>query len=136
VTLRVVLIALALAAVLLSGCGDDEPERSGATPAQALAEIEKLRTSLDAALATYGTGDPANAERLIAEAHHEHFAPAQGALEEANRELADRLDKAIGQELRQKIKANAPKAEVTALAARIRTDLDRAGAVLRAIPAA
>lgn len=120
------------AGVLLGACGgDDEEAESSTTPAQAIAEIGEVRSGLDSALATYATGDSVKADEQVGDAYLKHFELVEGPLDKVDHELNEKLEHAIREELREKIKAKAPEAEVTALADEIRADLDKAEAALR-----
>lgn len=118
--------------IAFAGCGDDEKSaESTGTPAQAIAEIGETRAGIDAALATYAAGDATKADEQVGDAYLKHFEEVEGPLEEVDHELTEKLEDAIREELRGKIKAKAPAAEVNALADSIKADLDKAAAALK-----
>ena len=129
-TFAVVLLALALAG-LGAGCGSDEAEEADVTPAAAAAEIDTIKSMLDDALAKYEDGDADAAEELVGDAYLEHFEEVEHPLEEADEELMEDLEHTISTEIREKLKAGAPAAEVAQLIAATKADLDRAKAALQ-----
>jgi outer membrane murein-binding lipoprotein Lpp len=128
-------LAVLCGAVLIAGCGDDEQETEAPAATQtaqtALAEIEKVRTGLDEAQATYASGDAAAADTQVGDTYLEHFELVEGPLGDKDAELNEKLEDTIREELREKITAKAPKGEVAALFDEIDADLDKAEAALR-----
>lgn len=124
-------IALPLIALALAGCGDEDKAEEAVSPERAIAEIAEVRSGLDAALATYAAGDAAKADEQVGDVYLQHFELVEGPLDKADHELNEKLEDAIREELRGKIKANAPAEEVEALAAEIEADLTKAEAALR-----
>jgi hypothetical protein len=117
-----------------AGCGDDkkrESTQAGATPAEAIQEIAKVRSGLDQALASYRAGDEKAADTQAGDAYLKHFEEVEGPLEAKNHDLKEALEHDIRDELRAKIKAGAPKAEVAKLVDAINADLDDAETALR-----
>ena len=126
-TFALVLLALTLGA----GCGSDEAEEADVTPAAAAAEIDTIKSMLDDALAKYEDGDAEAADELVGDAYLEHFEEVEHPLEEADEELMEDLEHTISTEIRAKLKAGAPAAEVAQLIAATKADLDRAKAALQ-----
>lgn len=130
--LRSGLTAIVLGAGLLTvGCGDEKTALDASSPEKAIAEIEETRSGLDAALATFAAGDAAKADEQVGDAYLEHFEEVEGPLGKVDAELKEKIEDAIREELREKIKANAPAEEITALADEIKADLEKAEAALR-----
>lgn len=126
---------VALSAALIAGCGGDSKKEAEAEPTtsaqQALAEIGEVRSGLNQALATYTAGDYKTADTQVGDAYLEHFELVEGPLEEKDAELNEKLEDAIREQLREKMQAEAPAAEVSRLVKRIKADLDKAEAALR-----
>jgi hypothetical protein len=124
---------LLVVAALSVGCGDDSKSsgQEESTPQIARTELARTRTLLDQAVKTYASGEQAAAEQQVGDAYLEHFEHVEGQLEKVDEELNEELEEALSQDLRAKMKAGAPKREVEALAAEIRSDLDRAEAALK-----
>ncbi len=131
-TLRRCIPVLALSgSLLLAACGGSDSSSEAAseastTPAQARAEIGKVRTAIDDALASLKQGDRAAAGEAIAEGYVEHFEKVEGPLEKVDPELKEKLEDSISTDLRDKIKSGASRAEVQQLAHSIRAELDTA----------
>lgn len=127
------LLALGAASLTLAACGGDDEDKEtekAASPAVALKEAGETKAAITAALATYATGDTAGAEEQVAEAYVSHFEEVEGALEERDHELNERLEESISGDLRTAIKAK-DDAKVKALGAAIVADLTKAEAALR-----
>jgi hypothetical protein len=129
---------LAALALAVSACGDDSSSSessSGAdassAKATALREVGETRDGLQAALATYKKGDHAAAEEQVSETYLQHFEHVEGALEDADHELNEKLEDGIREELRDDIKARKPAAEVEQAVEALMADLDKAEALLR-----
>ena len=126
--------AALIASLALVACGGDskgsEQEEQG-SPAVALKEAGETRAALTAALATYKGGDQRAAEDQVAEAYLQHFEEVEGALEEKDAELKEKLEEAISTELRDAIKAGKPVAEVESQVEALVADLEQAEAALR-----
>ena len=117
---------------LLTGCGgDDEKATEGTTATQAITEIGAVRDGLDEALSTYKSGDQQAADQLVGDAYLEHFELVEGPLEAKDEELTETLEDAIREELRDKITAGAPEAEIAGLITEIKADLEKAESALR-----
>jgi hypothetical protein len=127
------LISLLATSALVAGCGDDKEkeEHEAATPEVALKEVGETRAALQAALATYKSGDAKAAEEEVAEAYLQHFEEVEGALEDRDHELNEELEEAISGELRQLIKDGKPAAAVEKAFEDVYADLDKAEAALR-----
>jgi hypothetical protein len=124
-----VLALLALALVSFgAGCGSDNSSSSDdeVTSAEAAAEIDKIKSLLDDALAKYTDGDAEAAEQIVGDAYLEHFEKVEHPLGEVDHELMEDLEGTISKEIREKMKAGAPAAEVEQLVDRTKTDLDTA----------
>jgi hypothetical protein len=121
--------------LLVAGCGggsgDQAAAKEQATPQEALTEIAEVRKGLDRALSTYEAGDAAAADEQVGTAYLEHFEHVEGPLDKVDHELKETLEHAIREDLRSKIKAKAPQAEVKALTDAIEADLTKAEAALR-----
>jgi high-affinity iron transporter len=132
-------LALALSAVALMACGDDdkgstaakESSHAAASPAVAIAEIGEVRGLLDQAEAEVKAGDRKAADSLLGDAYLEHFEEVEGPLGKKDHELMESLEEAISTELREKIKSGAAATEVAPLFDDVRTNLDKAEAALK-----
>ena len=128
--------ALLCATVLgVAACGGGDGSgaaREQGSAATARREAAETRDALRAALATYRAGDRAAAADQVAEAYVSHFEEVEGPLEAKDHELKERLEDAIGDELRdgdegRQARAARSSAQVKAIVA----DLDKAEAALR-----
>jgi hypothetical protein len=130
---RFVLALLALSLVSFgAACGsDDESSEEDITPAAAAAEIDRIKSLLDDALAKYVGGDAEAAEEIVGDAYLEHFEKVEHPLEEVDEELMEDLEGTISTEIRTKMKDGAPAAEVEGLIERTKADLDRAKTALQ-----
>ena len=129
-------VAAVAAGMLAAGCGSDESSSEAskeetATPQQAIREIAAVRQGLDQAIATYRSGDKAAADEQVGDTYLQHFEIVEGPLEEADKELNEKLEDGIREELRGLIKDGAPKAQVEKLHEEIAAELDKAEAALR-----
>jgi hypothetical protein len=132
-------LALALSAVALVACGDDdkgstaakESSHVSASPAAAIAEIGEVRGLVDQAEARVKAGDRKAADSLLGDAYLEHFEEVEGPLGKKDHELMESLEEAISTELRDKIKSGAAATEVAPLFDEVRTNLDKAEAALK-----
>ena len=129
--MRTFVLALLALTLVGAGCGSDDAEEADVTPAAAAAEIDTIKSMLDDALAKYEDGDAEAAEELVGDAYLEHFEEVEHPLEEADEELMEDLEHTISTEIREKLKAGAPAAEVAQLIAATKADLDRAKAALQ-----
>jgi predicted lipid-binding transport protein (Tim44 family) len=129
-TLVLALLALTLAG-LGAGCGSDNAAETDVTPAAAAAEIDTIKSTLDDALTKYEDGDAKAAEQLVGDAYLEHYEELEHPLEEADKELMEDLEHTLSTEIRAKLKAGAPAAEVKQLIVATKADLDRAKAALQ-----
>jgi hypothetical protein len=129
------MLAIAVAASVVVGCGGSDESKdeaeAQATPQEAIAQIGEVRTGLDEALKTYESGDASKADEQVGDAYLQHFELVEGPLENADEELNEKLEDAIREELRGKIKDNAPKAEIQQLTDAIKADLAKAEAALK-----
>ena len=125
-------MTLALLALALAGCGGDaDADSENATPAQATAEIATIETMLDTAVAQYRRGQVRAADRTVGDAYLEHFEHVEDPLGERDHELMEALEHRIATEIRDRMKDRAPNAEVAALVADTKRDLDAAAAALQ-----
>ena len=125
-------VALITGSLIVAACGgSDSSEPETASPAVARKEIGETRDALNAALATYKSGDKAGAQEQVAEAYVSHFEEVEGPLDSKDHELNEDLEHAISDELRASMKAGKPAAAVEAQVKAILADLDKAEAALR-----
>jgi hypothetical protein len=144
---------LAAMALVASGCGSSDEGSSGTpaaqtengktaereeegehatTPEDAVEHLREVRNLLANALAQYREGDATEADKIVGDAYLEEFEHVEELLGERDRELMEDLEHTISTELRDKIKAGAPIAEVQALVEHINDDLFKAEEVLKA----
>ena len=127
----IVLLALMLGAGLTgTSCGSSEEE--GASPSEAAAEIDEIKTLLDEGLSQYRNGDKAAADTTVGDAYLEHFEEVEDPLGERDHELMEELEHRISTEIRDEMKNEAPPDQVAALIAETKSDLDTAKARLQA----
>ena len=121
-------LVLTLVAGAVGGCGgsDSDDSEEDATPAQAIAEIGRVRALLDEAVVVYRAGRREAAEETVGEAYVEHFEKIEGPLGERDDELMEELEEAIATKLRDDMKAGEPAAEIEAAVAEIKRELDEA----------
>jgi hypothetical protein len=127
-------LALVLAALLLAvaGCGgSDDSDEESATPAEAVAEIEEIKTMLATAVQQVGDGDADAAEETVGDAYLEHFEHVEGPLGERDHELMEELEEAISTDLRNDIKDGKSADQVQAKVDAIEAELDQAVEVLQ-----
>jgi len=123
--------------VFAAGCGSKsgdaakEQAAQQATPQQAIAQVAKVRTGLDAALATYRAGDRAKASEQVGDAYLEHFELVEPPLDRVDHGLRVKVEQTIRQTLRDRMKAGAPTADVARLVQRVDGLLDRVTATLQ-----
>lgn len=96
----------------------------------ALEEIRLVRSAIQEALTAFKQGQAARAQELVVQAYLDHFEKAEGPLEQKDRNLMKRLERLIRVDLRDKIKAKAPVAEVERLVQTILASLDQAERLL------
>ena len=133
---KVSAVLLLIAAVLLlvvAGCGgdDDESAEESATPAEAVAEIEEIKTLLATAVQQVRDGDQDAAEKTVGDAYLEHFEEVEGPLGERDHEFMEELEEAISTDLRNDIKDGKSADEIQAEVDEIDADLDRAVELLQ-----
>jgi hypothetical protein len=119
-------ILLVLVAVGCSGAASSSPAGSSAPPVDVLAEVDATAKGVEDAVVAYEAGDAAGATELVTAAYLEHFELLEGALEAVDEELKELLEDKIREEMRAKIAAGAPAAEVRALGTEILDLLDQA----------
>jgi len=131
------LVAVILGAWLTGGFGDTESAGSAPSTAtapstqEALAQLDQTRASLRAALATYRGGDAAKADEQVGDAYLAHFEIVEKALDPRDKPLRLRIEKSIREDLRARIKARAPLAELRRMVDRIEASFVQAQAALR-----
>jgi high-affinity iron transporter len=129
------LATVAIAALALGACGDDDSdsgssdaaeEAAAVTPQKAIAEIAVVKEGLEDGLAAYRKGDEAEADRLVGDAYLEHFELVEGPLERRDHELNEELEELIRETLRGEIQDGASPARVAALVTEAQRELDEA----------
>jgi hypothetical protein len=121
----IVLLALVLGVGLTgAACGSSEEE--GASPTEAAAEIDEIKTLLDQGLSQYRSGDKAAADTMVGDAYLEHFEEVEDPLGERDHELMEDLEHRISTEIRDQMKDGKAPDEVAALIADTKADLDTA----------
>lgn len=103
-------------------------ETAGRDP---VAELGEVRALLTDARTAYDEGKRDEAQELVSEAYLEHFEKVEPALLERDRDLMESLEVLISTELRNAIKAGAPRAKVNALTRQALAGLDQAERVLQ-----
>jgi hypothetical protein len=138
VTVRIGMTLAALAiGVFAAGCesksGDAAKEQAEqqSTRQQAIAQIAKVRSGLDAALATYRAGDRGKADEQVGDTYLEHFELVEPPLDRVDHELKERTEDTIRETLRDRMKAGAPTADVARLVRQIDGLLDEATTALQ-----
>jgi hypothetical protein len=128
----VLILLIAALALAVAGCGgNDESEEESATPAEAVTEIEEIKTMLATAVNQVRAGDADAAEETVGDAYLEHFEHVEHPLGEEDHELMEELEEAISTDLRNDIKDGKSADEIEAAVAEINTDLDRAVELLQ-----
>jgi hypothetical protein len=128
----VLILLLAALALAVAGCGgSDEEDEESATPAEAVAEIDEIKTMLATAVDQVRAGDADAAEETVGDAYLEHFEKVEHPLGEEDHELMEELEEAISTDLRNDIKDGKSADEIEAAVAAINTDLDRAVVLLQ-----
>jgi hypothetical protein len=128
----VLILLIAALALAVAGCGgNDESEEESATPAEAVTEIEEIKTMLATAVDQVRAGDADAAEETVGDAYLEHFEHVEHPLGEEDHELMEELEEAISTDLRNDIKDGKSADEIEAAVAEINTDLDRAVELLQ-----
>jgi molybdenum-dependent DNA-binding transcriptional regulator ModE len=127
----IVLLALLLGAVALSGTACGSSEEDGASPTEAAAEIDEIKAMLDQGLSQYRNGDKAAADTTVGDAYLEHFENVEDPLGERDHELMEELEHRISTEIRDEMKDGASPDQVASLVADTKADLDTAKAKLQ-----
>jgi hypothetical protein len=128
----VLILLIAALALAVAGCGgNDESEEESATPAEAVTEIEEIKTMLATSVDQVRAGDADAAEETVGDAYLEHFEHVEHPLGEEDHELMEELEEAISTDLRNDIKDGKSADEIEAAVAEINTDLDRAVELLQ-----
>jgi molybdenum-dependent DNA-binding transcriptional regulator ModE len=122
----IVLLALLLAAVALTGTACGSSDDDGASSAEAAAEIDQIKTMLDEGLAQYRAGDEKAADTTVGDAYLEHFEEVEDPLGERDHEFMEELEHRISTEIRDTMKDGAPEDEVAQLIDDTKADLDTA----------
>ena len=127
----IVLLALMLGAVGLTGTSCGSSEEEGASPSEAAAEVDEIKTLLDQGLSQYRSGDKTAADTTIGDAYLEHFEEVEDPLGERDHELMEELEHRISTEIRDEMKNGTPPDQVAGLIAETKADLDTAKARLQ-----
>ena len=129
---RLLIPVLSTCALALAACGSGGGSTQETTsPATARKEVGETRDALNAALATYKSGDRKAANEQVAEAYVSHFEEIEGPLEGKDSELKESLEHAIADDLRASMTSGKPAGEVEAQVKAIVAKLDEAEAALR-----
>jgi hypothetical protein len=129
---RLLIPVLSTCALTLAACGSGgDSTQENASPATARKEVGETRNALNAALATYRSGDRKAANEQVAEAYVSHFEEVEGPLEGRDNELKESLEHAIADELRASMRARKPAGEIEAQVKAIVAELDEAEDALR-----
>ena len=129
---HVLLLVLAALLLAVAGCGgSDESDEESATPTEAVAEIEEIKTMLAAAVDQVRGGDAEAAEETVGDAYLEHFEHVEDPLGERDDELMEELEVAISTDLRNDIKDGKSADEIQSEVDAIVADLDQAVEVLQ-----
>jgi hypothetical protein len=123
------LVLIALLASVATACGG-EPEAEPLTPAQASRYFTNIDSLLDQVVAEHEQGNTAEAAELAGEAYLENFEYLEHDLEEADRELNERLEGLLGPEFRRQIQEGMSQQELEARVARVRDLLEQAKTAL------
>ena len=128
----VLILLIAALALAVAGCGgNDESEEESATPAEAVTEIEEIKTMLATAVDQVRAGDADAAEETVGDAYLEHFEHVEHPLGEEDHELMEELEEAISTDLRNDIKDGKSADEIQTEVDAITTELDEAVEVLQ-----
>ena len=131
--LRVLPVLLAtLALGVTAGCGgSDEADEASATPAEAVAEIGKIKTLLATAVAQARAGDFETAEETVGDAYVDHFESVEAPLGERDQDLMEELEEAISTTLRNEVKDGKGMDEIETTVDAINANLDKAVELLQ-----
>jgi hypothetical protein len=121
---------VATLAVVAAGCGGSE--ESEATSTNPIGEVREVRRLLDTALTRYRAGDAEAAQQTVGDAYLEHFEHVEQPLENESKELMEDLEHLLSTEVRDRMKAAVPDAEVVALVAEAKAGLAKAEQLLGA----
>src|SRR6476469_10069911 len=112
---QIVFLLLTLGSLALAACGSGgDSTQATVSAASARQDVADTRKALNAALATYKSGDRKEANEQVVEA----------PLEAKNEQLKERIEHAIADDLRASMKAGKPASEVQAQVKAIMADLD------------
>jgi hypothetical protein len=121
-----VLLALLLGVVALTGAACGSSDEDEASPTEAVAEIDQIKTLLDEGLSHYRNGDKEAADTTVGDAYLEHFEKVEDPLGERDHEFMEELEHRISTEIRDRMKDDAPAGEVAQLIDDTKADLDTA----------
>jgi hypothetical protein len=135
-TLRFLLPTLVVSSsIAVAACGSEEQSAGSAvdqsTPAQAVREIDRVRASLDDAVAAVKAGDAKRADEILADGYVEHFELVEGPLEKVDEELSEGLEETLSHGIRETVKGGASTAELQRMVDDVKADLDTAERKLR-----
>jgi hypothetical protein len=123
----VLILTLVLGVVALAGtaCGGSSSDE-GTSSADAVAEIDEIKSMLDQGLSQYRDGDVQAADTTVGDAYLEHFEEVEDPLGERDHEFMEELEHRISTEIRDKMKDGASADEVAQLIDETKADLDTA----------
>jgi high-affinity iron transporter len=129
---QIAFLLLTLGSLALAACGSGgDSTQATVSAASARQDVADTRKALNAALATYKSGDRKAANEQVAEAYVSHFEDVEAPLEAKNEQLKERIEHAIADDLRTSMKAGKPASEIQAQVKAIMADLDKAEAALQ-----
>ena len=135
------LLALIGGLLVVAGCGSDSDlvgrrrttateeessEEEASTPAQALAEIAIIRTSLDAAVASTSPANTRPPQTRWATSTSIITRRSRGRSETSNHDLMEEIEEKLSTDLRTSMEDGADQSEIDSLVAEIKTGLDQA----------
>jgi hypothetical protein len=125
-------LCAALLLLVAAGCGgSDESDEESATPTEAVAEIEEIKTLLRTPVRQVREGDADAAEETVGDAYLEHFEHVETPLGDRDHDFMEELEEALSTDLRKDIESGKPADEIEAEVEEITADLDRAVELLR-----
>lgn len=125
------LVALVLVAGFAIGCTTPGASSGSGAPVNVQQEITTVSAALDAALATYKTGDKTTADAMVGDAYLEHFEFIEGPLGKVDMAFMENLEDLIRGDIRDAMKAGKPVPEVEALVTEAKTKLTTAATKLQ-----
>jgi hypothetical protein len=130
------LLLVAICCMAVAGCGNDEKKAADLAhyraEQRALVELQTVQSLLAHAEKTYDAGAADRADAEVHDAFTEHFAFVREPLADADADLEASLATDIDTQLRGKLAAGAPAAEIKRLFTQIQTDLITAADAIKA----